>query len=102
MNTANLQLEGLYLAIAAINNALVEKGLLSREEIGHALKLAEETATGDYRSIESLTPSNRDAVAFPARLLLLAISNPDHKTMPSFSELAKLVGQTKLPYNDQL
>lgn len=101
MNTANLQLEGLYLAIAAINNALVEKGLLSREEIGQALKLAEETATGDYRSTESLTPSNRDAVAFPARLLLLAINTPD-KAMPSFSELAKLVGQTKPPYNDQL
>lgn len=29
MNVANLQLEGLCLAIAAINHALVEKGILS-------------------------------------------------------------------------
>ena len=38
MNIANLQLEGLYLALAAINNALVEKGVLSREEMSLALR----------------------------------------------------------------
>src|SRR5690606_9818912 len=72
MNTANLQLEGLYLVIAAINDALISKGLLSREEIDDALKRAEQAAIGDERSMEELSPSNRDAVAFSARLLRIA------------------------------
>jgi len=75
MNTANLQLEGLYLAIAAVNNALVEKGALSREELSIALRRAEETALGDYRS-EELSSAQRDAMAFPARLLLMAHNTP--------------------------
>ena len=100
MNTANLQLEGLYLVVAALNNALVGKGIFSREEIGHALKLAEQTALGDYGN-EELSSSNRDAVAFPARLLMLANNGASSTEIQSFSELAKLVGQTKAPHNDQ-
>ena len=70
MNTANLQLEGLYLAIAAINNVLVDKNLLTREEIDLALRRAEQTALGDYRTGE-LSFSERDAMAFAPRLLWL-------------------------------
>ena len=100
MNTANLQLEGLYIVVATLNNALVNKGLLSREEIGHALKLAEQIALGDEGSEERST-SNREAAAFPARLLLLANNAAEGSDMPSFSELAKRVGQTKVPLNDR-
>jgi hypothetical protein len=100
MNSANLQLEGLYLAFAAVNNALVEKGLLTREEIDLALHRAEQTAIGDYR-IEDLSPANRDAVAFASRLLRLANNSAGDGFTPPFSELAKAVGQTKAPYNDQ-
>lgn len=57
MNVANLQLEGLCLAIAAINHALVEKGILSQLEIDEALRKAEATARGDNRFIEDLKPS---------------------------------------------
>ena len=42
MNVANLQLQGLYLAIAAVNNALVVKGLLTRGEIADCLERAEQ------------------------------------------------------------
>lgn len=101
MNTANLQLEGLYLVLAALNEALVEKGLLSRDEIARALRLAEETAIGDDRAVEDLSPANRDATAFPARLLALANRRGDEGELASFSELARLVGSTKAPYNDQ-
>lgn len=101
MNTANLQLEGLYLVVAALNNALVTKDVLSREEVAHALKLAEQTALGD-ETADDKSSSNRDAMAFPARLLMLANAGAGDGEIQSFSELAKLVGQTKTPHNDQL
>lgn len=100
MNIANLQLEGLYLALAAINNALVEKGVLSREEMSLALRRAEQIAVGDDR-MDELSSAEREAVAFAPRLLLLA--NDRAASGPaSFSELARLVGQTKRPHPDQL
>lgn len=57
MNTANLQLEGLYLALACLNNALVAKGVLTREQINGALSCAEQTAICDFLSGE-LTPAS--------------------------------------------
>ena len=101
MNTANLQLEGLYLAIASINNALVKKGLMTRDEIDLALRRAEQTAIGDDRMVEDMRSSNRDAVAFPARLLALANRMASADEISTFSELARMVGSTKAPYNDQ-
>ncbi len=56
MNVANLQIEGLCLAIAALNRALIDKGLLSRTEIEGALKSAEVTARSDDRFVENLNP----------------------------------------------
>ena len=100
MNTANLQLEGLYLAIAAITNALVEKNLLSRDEVGKALQRAEQTALGDYRT-EDLTGAQQDAVAFAPRLLILANAKAADGQVLNFSELARLVGQTKPPHPDR-
>jgi len=101
MNTANLQLEGLYLVVASLNNALVKKGLLSRDEIELALRRAEATATSDDRVTEDLSPSNRDAIAFPARLLALPNRMASDDEISTFSELARMVGSTKAPYNDQ-
>jgi hypothetical protein len=100
MNVANLQLEGLYLAIAAINNMLAEKNLLTREEIDLALRRAEQTALGDYR-VGELSFSERDAMAFAPRLLALANNTAADGFTPPFSELAKMVGQTKDKFNDQ-
>lgn len=101
MNVANLQLQGLYLAVAAINNALAAKGLLTREEIDRALIGAEQAAMGDDRIAEDLNPASRDAIAFPMRFLALANKRSTHESMPGFSELARLVGETKSHYNDQ-
>jgi hypothetical protein len=101
MNTANLQLEGLYLVVAALNNALVKKGILSRDEIELALRRAEETAIGDDRVAEDMRPANRDAIAFPARLLTFANRMASEDEISTFSELARMVGSTKEPYNDQ-
>ncbi|MBJ6987763.1 MULTISPECIES: hypothetical protein [unclassified Devosia] len=101
MNVSNLQLQGLYLAIASINNTLVAKGIISREEIDLALRRAEQSALGDDRLREDLTPASRDAVAFPARLLLLANNSASETDVMTFSELAKMVGQTKGHYPDE-
>ena len=100
MNIANLQLEGLCLAIAAINHELVAKGILSQDEMDTALRKAEAAATGDDRFNDQLSPANRDAVCFPIRMLQIAnLTDADHPW--SFSHLAKAVGETKQPYNDQ-
>ena len=97
MNIANLQLEGLYLAIAATHRLLVEKGIVSREELDTSLRRAEQVALGDYRT-EELSGAERDAVAFAPRLLALANGAED---LPDFSALARAVGQTKGRYGDQ-
>ncbi len=102
MNTANLQLEGLLTAIASINQALVAKGVLSSADIERSLAVAEQTALGDNRVVEDLSPSNRDAVVFPIRLLRLANTMAEEDGIPTFAELARRVGETKEPYNDQL
>ncbi len=102
MNTANLQLEGLYLAIASVNHLLVRKGILSAEEIDTALRRAEANATADDHIIDDMSPANRDAVCFPIRFLQLANTSLSNGDIPSFSDLARMVAQVKEPYNDQM
>lgn len=101
VNTANLQLEGLLMAIAGINQMLVEKGVLTTEEIDRSLASSEQTAIGDERVQDDLSPANRDAIAFPIRLLKLANKMADGSGVASFQALTRMVGQTKGPYNDQ-
>lgn len=100
MNTANLQLEGLCLAIAAVNHELVAKGLLTQSEVDTALRKAEAAATSDERFAEHLKPSNRDAICFPIRVLQIANTTGAENPW-SFSHLTRLVAETKRPYNDQ-
>lgn len=100
MNTANLQLEGLVMAIASLTQALVAKGALTGEEVDTALARAEQTALGDDRVTEDLSAANRDAVVFPIRLLRMA-NNAPAEAIPAFAELTKMVGMTKERHNDQ-
>lgn len=102
MNVANLQLEGLMTAVASINNLLVYKGLLSIDDIDTALRKVEASLTGDERSYEDMSPANRDVMCFPIRLLQIANNAQGETDIPPFSELAKMVGQTKQPQNDQM
>lgn len=102
MNVASLQIEGLLMAVAAINNVLMHKGLLSIDEIDLALRKAEAGLTGEERLLEDMTPANRDAICFPIRLLQMANNAQGETDIPPFSELVKMVGQTKEPYNDQM
>jgi hypothetical protein len=102
MNTANLQLQGLLIAVASINNALVHKGLLSIDEIDLALRKAEASLTGEERLFEDMSPANRDAICFPIRLLQLANNSQGETNILGFSELTRMVGRTKEHYNDQM
>ncbi len=49
MNVANLQIEGLLMAVAAINNALAHKGILLVDDLDLALRQVEASLTGDER-----------------------------------------------------
>lgn len=101
MNTANLQLEGMLMALAHLNALFVSKGLLSADEIDEVLHRAEAGLTSEERLIEDLSPANRDAVCFPIRVLRIANRRSGEIEPASFSTLAKAVAQRKEPYNDQ-
>lgn len=101
MNTANLQIEGLLMAVAGLNQMLVAKGIVSAGEIDKTLARSEQTVLGDDRVVEDLSPANRDAIAFPIRLLRIANNRSEGTGSPSFAELARLVGETKGRDNDQ-
>jgi len=95
MNVANLQLEGLLMAIASLNQLLVDKGLLSTADIDGALQKAEMSINGDGRCLDEISPANREAICFPIRLLQLANNSQSGTAMPSFSTLTKMIGRTK-------
>lgn len=69
MNTANLQLEGLLVALTQLIGALQRKGLLSHEEIAQALADAEATARAHADRGGQLREANQNAVLFPIRYL---------------------------------
>ncbi|HTN62265.1 MAG TPA: hypothetical protein VL147_12050 [Devosia sp.] len=100
MSTVNLQLEGLMIAIASINQLLVSKGIVTDQEMALSLEIAEQSVLGENR-VNELDPAQRDAVVFPIRLLLLANHDSSETGVLPFSELAKMIGQTKDRYNDQ-
>jgi len=101
MNQANLQLEGLLMAVAALNRMLVEKGLASAHEIDTALRRAEARITSDDRFQDAdIALANRDAMCFPIRLLRIANADEDCAAV-GFGELARQVGLSKPRYNDQ-
>ena len=95
MNTANLQLEGLYAAIAALMTALRVKGVLNEAEIEAALSEAENALAVDPQRPTELSPAHLAAVQFPLRYLRLANRVGADGAHPSFSELAAGVGRGK-------
>jgi hypothetical protein len=92
MNTANPQLEGLYLAFAAINRLLVTKGIVSHAELQEALQGAEQTVLDDSKPL-NVSKSHQKAVAFPIRVLLLANEACERGDHFDFEDLAREVGR---------
>ena len=98
MNTANLQLQGLLMAVAQINNALVRKGLLSVQELDTALQAVEANLLSEERLTEDMSQANRDAACFPVRFLQAANNAQGGAEIPPYGELTRLVGKTKDPH----
>lgn len=94
MNTANLQLEGLLVAVAELSRLLVRKGLVEAGEVEQALATAEAALRADQPRMEQLSGSNAEAVCFPIRFLSAALQAKDGAPL-AFSELACRVGQSK-------
>jgi hypothetical protein len=93
MNTGNLQLEGLYLALAAMMDLMVKRGLLERAALQGALAAAEETAARDADA-RRLSAANSEAMLFPIKLLRLATELP-RDGVPRFADLAREIGESK-------
>lgn len=90
MNTANLQLQGLLLALTTLMHALERRGALSAGEIDGALDDALAMISKDAERADQLSPANLQAVMFPVRFLKFARgAAPTH----TFGEIAAIVGK---------
>jgi hypothetical protein len=93
MNTANLQMEGLLVALTQLIGALQRKGLLEREEIARALADAEIMARAHADRGGQLREANQNAILFPIRYLMEAtLDNARGKT---FASITADVGREK-------
>jgi hypothetical protein len=92
MNTANLQLEGLLVAISSILDVMKRKGLLTQQDIDEALDTAEAVARTDPQRPEELSPANVDAIYFPIRFLRHATQTGEGAQM-AFAEVTARVGR---------
>ena len=95
MNTANLQLEGMLLALYALLDAIKRKGLLDEQEIEEALKQAEMTAVAEVGDRAEISKSNGEAICFPIRFLRKA--NEMAAGLEDFATITQLVAETKQP-----
>ncbi|MCC6982859.1 MAG: hypothetical protein IT535_06275 [Bauldia sp.] len=94
MNTANLQLTGLYSALVALLKLIREKDLVGRDELDAALEAAERQTVEDTRRAPELSDSNVDAICFPIRYLRAANDLLETGQL-SFIELTSHVARTK-------
>ena len=101
MNTANLQLEGLYAAVSALMRALQQKGVITEGEIESTLAETEELLAADPGRPAELHPAHRDAILFPLRYLRLANRLAAAGELPSFTEVAARVGREKPERQDE-
>ena len=95
MNTANLQLEGVYAVLAALLVAVKDKGVLNSDELDQLLAGVETSLTCDVRRPTEMRDANVDAICFPVRFLRQAVKAASEGRAFSFARLASEVGQTK-------
>jgi hypothetical protein len=92
MNTANLQLEGIYVTLAALLRAMCEKGVFQRDEIDALLAETERALAQDPNRPTEMRDANIDAICFPPRFLRQALR--ENSTL-LFEEIALRVAQAK-------
>lgn len=95
MNTANLQLEGVYAVLAALCQALVDKKVLGEDELGLLLAEVEQGITsGAGRPIE-VRSSNVEAMCFPVRFLKSALKVSSQGRRASFAEVTARIREDR-------
>ena len=92
MNTANLQLEGICVALSAVLEMLRSKGVISREEIETALAGAEDADRRDAGRPGEMSNANVEAICFPICYLRAANRLPEGEAVAAFSQIATGVG----------
>ncbi len=92
MNTANLELEGLYVAVAAVNHLLVQKGVIALAELQDALDEAHTVAKAAVKE-RGLSGSNKEAICFPVRFLRLASDKADRGEPVDFHSVTRDIGR---------
>ena len=97
MNTANLQLEGVYLVLTALLEAVVAKGLLEKAELITLLSGVERGIAADPSRPVEIRDSNVEAVKFPARFLASALHASSDGRKPSFAEIVALIREIRSP-----
>jgi hypothetical protein len=95
MNTANLQLEGVYAVLTAFFGVVRDKGVLNGEELDRLLAAVETTLATDPGRPAELRESNVEAICFPARFLRHALQASSQGRAFSFAQIATRVGQMK-------
>ncbi len=95
MNTANLQLEGLYVVLSSLLISLRDKGVFETGELESLLGQTEERLASDPNRTAQLRDANVEAICFPARYLRQALQTSAQGGSQSFAELATRVGQGK-------
>ena len=93
MNTANLQLEGLLLAVSNLIEMLRRKGLVTQQEIEETLNEALGAARRDADG-RNISPAQGAGMEFPIRFLLTATNLSDGPPQ-TFSEVAAMIGETR-------
>ncbi len=88
MNTANMQLEGVYAVLAALFHALRDKAVLSDAEIDHMLAEVERSIASDVERPAEVRSSNVDAMCFPVRFLRTSLRASAQGQRPSFAQVA--------------
>lgn len=91
MNTANLQIEGLLMAMTALAKLMREKGAATTDEIDQVLAEAEAITKSDAVRHGGMRDANVEAVLFPLRFLRIA--NRRGEPVAAFSEVAAEVGR---------
>lgn len=92
MNTANLQMEGVLLALAALCGELKRKAVLNDEDLERILVTAEKGATA---RASALSNANVEAILFPIRFLRLGLRDG----MPGldYGSIAAGIGRERRP-----
>jgi hypothetical protein len=95
MNTANLQLEGVYAVLAALLQALLDKKVLSEDELGRMLTEVERGITAGAGRPTEVRASNVEAMRFPVRFLQSALQASSKGQRPSFAEVTARISDRR-------